>query len=258
MKGKPIVITCLIVLVLILLLLGIAGQRILRASDEISPGPPSLIDLGAICPEWGWQEAYVGCTDCHNNKPKEVNKTIFNINSDFCWVENKTVYFDFNTSISNYLYTTFRNHIYAINDIEYNKIVILLKSFGGGYFDSLAVVHIIEELQKQGKTVEIRVHGNAVSGGFVVLLAGDTRLASKTVILMWHEIMSATFLRVFDTSDSEHEAEMMRFLQDNMNKYIADHSKLTKEELDERVRFKDLYVTGEEGLKLGFIDGYLK
>lgn len=213
-------------------------------------------NLGATCKYYGFNEKYTRCTDCHTKRPLITSKKYFD--PEFSWIRNSTLYFSFNSEINNTLYTRFRDTLQSLDKLP-SRIVIILKSYGGGYFDSLAIIHLIEELQKKNIVVEIRVHGTAMSGGFLILLSGTKgyRMAAKTSVLMWHEVVSASFFDISTVSGKESQAEVMRFLQNNVNNYIAERSKMTKEELDRRIRFKELWVTGEQALEFGFIDKLL-
>ena len=193
-------------------------------------------DLGASCPKWGWHEKHTNCIGCHGDKPQKFYKT--DIDLDFCWIKNNEVYFNFVSDISHGLYMKFKEHLFLFDTKILKKVIISLKSYGGGYFDSLAIISLIEELQAKGVVVEIRVYGNAASGAFLILLAGTkgNRLASPTTMVMWHEIISGKFFAIETTSSKETEAEMYRYLQNNVNEYIAKHSNITKEELDRKIK----------------------
>ena len=199
------------------------------------------------------------CTKCHDEKPQKLFDDT--LDTDFTWLIDKTLYFDFNEGISPMLYAMLRDSLMIWNERghEYDRVVFLLKSYGGSYFDSIGIIDLIGILKQRGKIVEMRTHGYAMSGGFFILIAGSKghRLASRETILMWHEVHAFKMPGFTGPSKSEDEAEFYRLLQDNANQFIADRSNVTKEELDEWIAHKEFWVTGEDALKYGFIDGYI-
>jgi len=215
---------------------------------------------GATCPKWGFTENFTDCTKCHDMKPEKLFDDT--INTAFTWVNGSTLYFDFDSNITPLLYAQFRDHVFRWDQRgqQYDKMIILLKSYGGSYFDSLGIIDIISILKDRGKVVEMQTHGYAMSGGFLILLSGTPghRFATKECILMWHEVGGFKFFDFTGPSKSEDQAAFYRLLQDNVNKYIAERSNVTKEELDSWIRHREFWVTGEEALKYGFIDKYLK
>ena len=75
---------------------------------------------------------------------------------------------------------------------------------------------------------------------------------------MWHELLSfEMFGKVSTPSDKEEEARVLRFLQDTRNEWLSQHCKLTKKELDEKIRKREFWMTGEQAIEYGFADGRL-
>jgi len=209
---------------------------------------------GSICPEYGFHEEYTACTSCHDRKP--VTYEHKQLNFQFAQLKGRTLVLNFRRDIDDFLVEEIRTALLTVPPSEYDTVRIEIASFGGGYFDALALIAMIEELQAQGKVVETVCYGYALSAGFLILIS-DTpghRYCTSNSILMWHEIISFSFFSIQSVSDKESEAKIFRLLQDNVNEYIASHSSMSKEELDRRIKFKELWVTGREALKYGFVD----
>ena len=67
-------------------------------------------------------------------------------------------------------------------------IRVLLNSFGGNVFDGLTVVSTMQEIQREGRDVDVHVAGCAMSMGSVILQAGTKRTIDAHGFLMLHEI----------------------------------------------------------------------
>jgi ATP-dependent protease ClpP protease subunit len=74
---------------------------------------------------------------------------------------------------------------------------------------------------------------------------------------MWHELQTLEIFNLSTPSNKEDEARVLRHLQDTANSWLAEVSNLSKEEVDELVRYKELWVTGPEAVQYGFADGFI-
>lgn len=138
------------------------------------------------------------------------------------------------------------------------KAVLNIESWGGSLVEAWAIVGLIREFQVDGM-VETRCQGVGVSAGFLILSAGSKRLVNPNAILMWHELQSLKFLTVETPSSTERDAKTKRWLQDSGNQFLADHSNMTKIEIDDAVRDDhELWLTGAEAVEKGFADGFIE
>ena len=140
--------------------------------------------------------------------------------------------------------------------------VIEIHCPGSGLFAATRIINLMHHWESNGRIVETRVHGFALSGGFMVFIAGTKgyRFVSQYADLMWHEINTIEMfaIKISTPSDKEEEARVLRHLQDVRNTWIAQRGKLTKQELDEKIRKREFWMTGEEAVKYGFADGFIK
>ncbi len=143
----------------------------------------------------------------------------------------------------------------SLAEWNWKKIVIDLYTGGGSLFDALGMAALIKEQQEAGKTVEIRCRGLVASAGILVLLSGspDHRFIDRHAMLMFHEFWGIKIAIVTPTS-TEEEAKIFRKIQDKVNEFIAEHSKMPKEDLDARIRNKEFWMDADEALKYGFAD----
>lgn len=138
--------------------------------------------------------------------------------------------------------------------------IIEIHSPGGSLMGAQRIIGLIESWKRKGGIVETHLYGIAASAGFQIFVAGTPgrRLACPSALLMWHELLSfEMFGKVSTPSDKEEEARVLRFLQDTRNEWLAQHCKLTKKELDEKIRKREFWMTGEQAIEYGFADGRL-
>jgi ATP-dependent protease ClpP protease subunit len=71
---------------------------------------------------------------------------------------------------------------------------------------------------------------------------------------MWHELMSLSLFRIDTPSSSEETSKILRKLQNIANSWLSTVSKMSKDEIDQMVKNKEFWMTGEEALQKGFVD----
>ena len=218
------------------------------------------IDKLPRCKKYGFIDGIsrVSCTTCHHRQePKPVAYGLNDLDLSFAQLKKNTLYLNFDCDVNTYLVDKLRRTL-GILDGRFKKIVITIKSYGGGLYDALAVISMLEEVKMKGVDLVTKCEGNAMSAGMMIFLAGDERIISETSILMWHEILSVKFLALEQVTDKENEAKVYRYLQNTVNNYIAKRTKMTKQELDERVKSKELWLNGKDALTHGFATRLIK
>lgn len=142
---------------------------------------------------------------------------------------------------------------------EINHLVIDIHSGGGSMFGGKRIISVMDEFKATGGTIEIKVHSIAASAAFLVLLNGTPgmRYVHPQAEIMWHELLSVEgwFPKLVSPADKEDEAEIMRHWQDTQDEWVASKCKLTKEEVTNLIRYKELWCNGREAVeKYGFAD----
>jgi len=144
-------------------------------------------------------------------------------------------------------------------DIDY--IILDIHSPGGSYFCGMRIVGIIQDWEsaKEGRIVETRCNGFAASAGFLVFVAGTKghRFASNTTQLMWHQLYSFSMMKITTPASSEEETRVLKHLQNTADEYIESRGKLSKDEIHEKVKNKEFWITGRQALEYGFVDKLL-
>jgi len=150
--------------------------------------------------------------------------------------------------------------MFAYFDRHKIKHVILeISSPGGSLFEAWRIIGLMNTWKQRGMLIETRCQNFAASAGFMVFVNGTLghRGINPHAELMWHELMSFSVLKISTPTSSEDEAKLLRHLQDSGNRYLATRGNLTKEELDKRIKSKELWMHGSQALKDGFADKVL-
>ena len=140
--------------------------------------------------------------------------------------------------------------------LSYDKVVIDLFSFGGSVFDALAMVALFEDLEREGKIVEIHAKGIVASAGVIIMMCGTNghRFIDRNAFVMFHEIQSFKFMSFESVSDQEEQAVINRKIQDKINSYITQKTKITSQQLSDRIKKHEMWADADESVKLGFAD----
>ncbi|MDI6785111.1 MAG: ATP-dependent Clp protease proteolytic subunit [bacterium] len=167
-------------------------------------------------------------------------------------MEGKTVYM----LIRDMDFEKLRDDLVALDNYSYNTLVIDLYSYGGSLFNAMGMISLISKVQANGKIVEIRAKGIIASAGLLILLSGSEghRFIDRYALVMFHELWSLKFFAIETPSSKEDEALVYRKIQNNVNSYITSRSKITREELELRIRNKEFWLTADEAVKYGFAD----
>jgi len=142
---------------------------------------------------------------------------------------------------------------------QIEKAVIEIYCIGGTMPEALRGVGLIEAWQNKERIVETRIYGIAFSAGFMVFVAGSPghRFISPTAELMWHELQVWKQPGLTTPSDSEQKAEIYRHIQNTVNDWLMSRSRMSKEELDEKVKNKEFWLNGKEAVEYGFADEFI-
>lgn len=163
-----------------------------------------------------------------------------------------TIYF----CISSMDFERYRSMFIGYERFNWKKAVIDLNTGGGSLFDAMGMVSIFQEQQSKGKIIEIRGRGIIASAGLIILVSGSPghRLLDPNSFIMFHEMWSIKFFAIETPSDKEQEALVMRQIQDRINKYISSHSLMSADELSNRIKKKEFWMSADEAIKFGFAD----
>lgn len=130
-------------------------------------------------------------------------------------------------------------------------ITIVFNSPGGDVIEGLALYDQIHMLRNEGAKVDTHTLGQAASMGGVLLQAGETRHMSPHAYMLIHEVSGGAIGNASELAD---QYEFITRLQDSLVHILAERSKLTPEEIQDKWKRKDWWLDAREALDLGFVD----
>lgn len=260
-------------LLLISLLCGILISTFALAHDGEEAAVTDTQEVKSICPVSKISDN-ARCMDCHtvymnNGKPKFGLKEI----SPHACYKYPNQYFEFVDGPKG------KEGYFKVGDIDANNfeevfsylkrypevkhLTVELHTPGGSIYQMWRIIALMDDFKATGRTISCIVRGFCASAGFVILnnATPGMRFVAPNAEIMWHEVLSIELVfgfKVSSPSDKEDEARILRHFQDNGNSFLASKGKMSKEEIDDRIRKKEWWMTGAEAVKLGFADGLIK
>tara|TARA_R110000737_G_scaffold150486_1_gene179805 strand:+ start:73 stop:636 length:564 start_codon:yes stop_codon:yes gene_type:complete len=144
--------------------------------------------------------------------------------------------------------------VYGIHDIEYKPkpIQIYIDSYGGAVYQCFGLLGVMEKSETPIHTI---VTGAAMSCGFMILITGHKRFGYKHSTPLYHQVSTGFQGKVQDMEDSLVETKR---LQKKIEDITLERTSISKKKLTEILKNKkDWFMTAEEALGLGVIDGIL-
>ena len=129
-------------------------------------------------------------------------------------------------------------------------ISVNIKSYGGDVHEALAIYDALRAIESK---ITTKIVGATASAGTIISLAGDVRLISANSRYLIHRVMGGAFGNVDDLN------EVIAQLEDYDKQLISMYEKntgMSAENLLSLMR-KNKFITANEAIKLGFIDGLI-
>jgi len=142
--------------------------------------------------------------------------------------------------------------LYAIEDIEYiaKPIQIYIDSYGGSVYQCFGLLGVIDKSETPVHTI---VTGCAMSCGFMILISGHKRFGYEMSTPLYHQVSTGFRGNVQDMEESLEETKR---LQKKIEDITLKRTNIPKKKLTQVLKNKvDWYMTAEEALGLGVIDG---
>ncbi len=131
------------------------------------------------------------------------------------------------------------------------SITIKINSPGGSTYEALAMVDRIKESKCQ---IITKCYGHAMSAACLILAAGDKRLIGSRSWIMHHE----TSFGISGTlSEAQDYVKQMENEEKEWAKAMEDFTNMDYNFWLESAIKKDFYITSEEAIQLGIVDGIL-
>ena len=136
-----------------------------------------------------------------------------------------------------------------LKNFKREPIKIFINSGGGEIYDMWALIDIILNAKSPIYTY---CTGYAMSAAFKIFLAGHKRFASKHATFLYHQMNCQ---RSGKYQDLVEDREEMDYLQDEIEKYVIERTKITSKKIKNiRSSKKDWFIHSEEALQLGIIN----
>lgn len=141
--------------------------------------------------------------------------------------------------------------LYGVYDLTYEPkpIKIYIDSYGG---DVYSILGLIGTIRSSKTPVWTHATGAAMSAGFLLLISGWKRIASKYSTMMYHQLSSLSWGKLEGMKDDLKENKR---LQKVIDEIVISNTKIAKKKLKEiNTLKKDWFITSQEALELGIID----
>ena len=135
----------------------------------------------------------------------------------------------------------------GIDPSERKPILLYITSNGGEVDSGFELIDIIENSKTPVYTVNL---GYQYSMGFLIGLAGHRRYATRNAKFLMHD--GSNFI-YNSGAKAQDQMEFQRKVEERVKKYILEHSTLTDEEYDSKLRV-EWYLFADEAKKKGFVD----
>lgn len=137
-----------------------------------------------------------------------------------------------------------------------DKVCLIISSYGGYVDDTIAMYDVIMRYRRTGMTIYTYAEGYAMSGGTILLMAGEKRFMSPNAILLIHHPYCPSFIPFWDIGTRKQIRESLDVSDGKMRGIYL----LTTQNLE----FLNLYdttsqiwLTPEQAMKYGLIDGVI-
>lgn len=145
----------------------------------------------------------------------------------------------------------FLEDLKSIEDVK--NLTIRLDSLGGDAYASLLIHNRLKEL-KAKKTVQ--VDGVAMSGGSIIMCAGDTVRVNPGSLIMIHKCL-ALLLGWYNEDDLNKVGDSNRAVDKALAAIYTRKSGMTEKEILDMMG-QETYMTGEEAVGMGFADSLVE
>lgn len=138
----------------------------------------------------------------------------------------------------------------TLQSYEPLPIKIFISSNGGDVYTAWGLIDLIETSDTPIFTYCV---GGAMSAAFDIFIAGHSRFITEHSILMCHQISSQ--LSYMTVKDIQEQNRWLQYLQRECDKFIQNHTTLSKEDIKDITRYKkDRYFTANDAIEFGMAD----
>jgi ATP-dependent Clp protease, protease subunit len=144
--------------------------------------------------------------------------------------------------------------LYPAYNVEYKvaPIEIYIDSYGGSVYQCFGLLGV---MNKSITPIHTIATGAAMSCGFMILISGHKRFGYTHSTPLYHQVSAGSWGKV---KDLEENLDQTKKLQKKIEEITLERTNISKKRLKEVLKNKvDWFMTAEEALTLGVIDGIL-
>lgn len=141
--------------------------------------------------------------------------------------------------------------LHYMASLSSEPIMVKLFTYGGDIDAGMAIYDLIVDMNKT-VPVDITCTGSCMSMGVVILQAGRKRYATPHTHLMLHQLRGTN---EGDLGSQRDRYKHMESLQTALNNVLAARTGKTPRQIDKLIDRKDFYISAQDALKQGLIDG---
>lgn len=130
-------------------------------------------------------------------------------------------------------------------------VTLNLNSPGGSVIEGFAFYDALQRLRRTGSHLTIRGTGAVMSMGTILLQAADNRILDRNALVMIHEVSGGAHGKVSEIMDT---MVGIKKLQDRGLDILAERSTMSRDEIADKWKKTDWFLTAEEAVELGFAD----
>jgi ATP-dependent Clp protease protease subunit len=137
---------------------------------------------------------------------------------------------------------------------NHKPIHLVISTYGGSVDEMFSLYDTIKFLPCPVHTIAL---GKVMSAGVLLLASGvkGKRLIGKSARIMIHPISGGVYGNVFEAINEVKEHERLQSL---MAEALQKETKMSREEIDNIMKAgHDWYLTPEEAIRMGIVDGYI-
>jgi len=137
---------------------------------------------------------------------------------------------------------------------NHKPIHLVISTYGGSVDEMFSLYDTIKFLPCPVHTIAM---GKVMSAGVLLLASGvkGKRLIGKSARIMIHPISGGVFGNVFEAVNEVKEHERLQSL---MTDALLRETKMSREEIEKIMKAgHDCYITPEEAIKMGIVDGFI-
>lgn len=146
--------------------------------------------------------------------------------------------------------------VYNKQALGITSITIIINSPGGSVYDALAIYDAIKLVSAHVDTIGIASGLSASAALMVVMQACTHRVTQISTRFLLHEVSSWSYGEESTAAKSRDTSRELEQVENYIIEILAKRSKKTADELRSAINGHDVWLSAEQAVEWGLIDGY--